>query len=640
MADDMTLLRDYAAHHSGEAFGTLVARHINLVYSVALRQVRDPHLAEEITQAVFIILARKAGSLGPKTILPGWLCRTARYVSANALTIQRRRQRREQEAYMQSALNEPEPDMDLWRQIAPLLDEALAELGQKDHDALVLRYFEGKSLGEVGVAIGANEDTARMRINRALEKLRKFLMKRGVASTTAIIGGTISANSVQAAPVALTKVVTAIAITKGVAAGGSTLTLIKGALKLMAWTKINTAVVVGACILNSAGTTGMVVKKFTALSAEDIFKHPEDSYLEKAPPVLILRPARYAGRGMRLDHMHGPPFSQVSERFVELGYPLNWIISVAYDTSPERMILPPNMPSGAFDLLDALSNNPKGALQSEIRKQFGLVAYLETKQEDVLALRIGAASAPRLKVNPSNSTDHGISVGSGELKLVNFAMSGSERVLTGGDLKTAVVKTNLDDSIVNVLGGYYLGVPVIDETGLKGSYDIKLQWDGKLKGDDQRKAIGRALSEQLGLELVPTNMPVEMLVVEYENGRELEPPLKQVSWAAVGQATPEATFQSAFAAMNQGDVDAYFACLTPDFLKHFMQTDGKGQSDDQIAAHLKNNAAEVVAFQIVSKEQLSDSEAVLYVRSTRLGNAHVTMKRINGEWKMDEDIRH
>jgi RNA polymerase sigma factor (sigma-70 family) len=247
MTDDATLLREYAGRNSEEAFTALVSRHINLVYSVALRQVRDPHLAEEITQAVFIILARKAKSLGPKTILPGWLCRTARNVSANALTMQRRRQRREQEAYMQSTLNEPAAD-ETWRQIAPLLDDALARLGQKDHDALVLRFFENKSLGEVGLAIGASEDTARMRVNRALEKLRKFFTKCGVNSTTEIIAGTISANSVQAAPVALAKTVTAVALAKGVAVSASTLTLIKGALKIMAWTKVKTAVVAGVAI--------------------------------------------------------------------------------------------------------------------------------------------------------------------------------------------------------------------------------------------------------------------------------------------------------------------------------------------------------------------------------------------------------
>src|SRR5450759_4848978 len=239
--DDLTLLREYARRNSEAAFAALVARQVNLVYSVALRQVRDPLMAEEITQAVFIILARKSDSLGDQTILPGWLCRTARYASANALTIQRRRQHREQEAHMQSILNEAEPmHEETWNQIAPLLDGAMEQLGQKDHDALVLRFFEGRNFKEVGAALGASEDAAKMRVNRALEKLRKFFTKRGVSSTAAIIAGTISANSVQAAPVALAKSVTAVAIAKGAAASGSTLTLIKGALKIMAWTKAKT----------------------------------------------------------------------------------------------------------------------------------------------------------------------------------------------------------------------------------------------------------------------------------------------------------------------------------------------------------------------------------------------------------------
>jgi RNA polymerase sigma factor (sigma-70 family) len=277
MTDDMALLQEYAQRNSEDAFAALVSRYINLVYSIALRQVRDAHLAEEITQAVFIILARKAGSLGSKTILPGWLCRTARYASANALTIQRRRQRREQEAHMQSLLNESESDD--WTQIAPLLDRAMAQLGEKDHDAIVLRFFDGRDLKAVGLALGTSEDAAKKRVSRAVEKLREFFVKRGVASTTAIIAGAISANSVQAAPALLAKSVTVVAIAKGAAASGSTLTLIQGALKIMAWTKAKMAVVVAAGVILTAGTTTVVVKavhlaqeKAQESRAADLFK--------------------------------------------------------------------------------------------------------------------------------------------------------------------------------------------------------------------------------------------------------------------------------------------------------------------------------------------------------------------------------
>jgi RNA polymerase sigma factor (sigma-70 family) len=262
MNDDLTLLREYARRNSDEAFAALVARHVNLVYSVALRQVRDVGMTQEITQAVFIILARKADSLGDKTVLSGWLCRTARYASANALTIQRRRQRREQEAHMQAFLTEAANERasdETWKEIAPLLDAAMEKLGPKDHDAVVLRFFENKNFAEVGAALGASEDAAKMRVSRALEKLRKFFTTRGVDSTAATIAETISIKSVQAAPVALAKSVTAVALTKGVAASTSTLTLINGALKIMAWTKAKTAAVAGACVLLAAGTTTLTI---------------------------------------------------------------------------------------------------------------------------------------------------------------------------------------------------------------------------------------------------------------------------------------------------------------------------------------------------------------------------------------------
>ncbi|HWD92232.1 MAG TPA: sigma-70 family RNA polymerase sigma factor [Verrucomicrobiae bacterium] len=252
MTDDITLLREYARCNSEEAFAALVSRHVNLVYSVALRDVQDPYLAEEITQAVFIILARKAESFDSKVVLSGWLCRTVRYTSANALTVQRRRQQREREAYMQSILNEPEPDA--WKQIAPVLSGAMSQLAQKDHDAVVLRFFEGKSFQEIGTALGASENAAKKRVAYALEKLRKFFLKHGIASTTATIAVALSTNSVEAAPTALAKTATAVAIAKGTVASGSTLVLVKGALKIMAWTKAQTAIAISVVAILAAST--------------------------------------------------------------------------------------------------------------------------------------------------------------------------------------------------------------------------------------------------------------------------------------------------------------------------------------------------------------------------------------------------
>src|SRR5882724_5890369 len=251
--DDIALLKQFAENDSELAFAEIVSRHLNLVYSTALRPVGNAHAAQEISQAVFIILARKAKSLGAKTILSGWLYQTTRLTAANYLRTVIRRRNREQEAYMQSTLNETADET--WLQIAPILDDAISKLGAKDRDAIVLRFFENKNLGEVGAALGASEDAAKMRVNRALEKLRKIFTKRSAAFSAAAIAGAVSANSVQAAPVGLAKTISAVAIAKGAAAGGSTLTLVKGALKIMAWTKMKSAVVAGAVVLLAAGTT-------------------------------------------------------------------------------------------------------------------------------------------------------------------------------------------------------------------------------------------------------------------------------------------------------------------------------------------------------------------------------------------------
>ena len=248
--DDHELLAEFARRESETAFAALVARYVNLVYSAALRFTGNPHHAEEITQAVFIILARKAGSLRHGTVLSGWLYQTARLTAANFVKGEIRRQHREQEAYMQSTLNEP--DAAAWEQLAPLLDEAMGGLGETDRNAVVLRFFENKTAAEVAAALKLTEAAAHKRVSRALEKLRRFFTKRGVILSAALITGAVSANSVQAAPAGLAATVTTTA-TKGTAISAALITLVKGTMKTMTWVKLKFAIGVGVTALLAGG---------------------------------------------------------------------------------------------------------------------------------------------------------------------------------------------------------------------------------------------------------------------------------------------------------------------------------------------------------------------------------------------------
>ncbi len=228
---DHELLRDYAQTGAEAAFAELVRRHVALVHSAALRQVRDAHAAEEITQAVFIVLARKAARLGPNTVLAGWLLKAARYAVSTHIRATVRRTRREQEAAMQATLNEPAAEAQAWEQLAPHLDDALAALGEADRAAIALRYFEKKTAGEIAAALKVNEVAAQKRISRALEKLRNLFHKRGVVLQATLIASAVSANAVQAAPASVAVAVATVA--KGVGATESIAVLAGGTLKLM-----------------------------------------------------------------------------------------------------------------------------------------------------------------------------------------------------------------------------------------------------------------------------------------------------------------------------------------------------------------------------------------------------------------------
>ncbi len=208
MDTDPDLLRRYTDQRDQAAFAELVKRHLGLVHATALRLLGgDRHLAQDVTQAAFTELARQAGALRDRATLAGWLHHTARFLALNAVRTEHRRREREQEAY---AMNETDTTPDAaWARFAPVLDDAVAALDDADRDALLLRFFSDQSHRELGAQLGLSEDAARMRVARALARLRAHFSKRGVTTTAALLSLTLGVHGSTPAPAGLAASVTA-----------------------------------------------------------------------------------------------------------------------------------------------------------------------------------------------------------------------------------------------------------------------------------------------------------------------------------------------------------------------------------------------------------------------------------------------
>ncbi len=236
--DDWQLLQEYARRGSEAAFRSLVERHIGLVHAAARRQVADSQLAEEVTQAVFILLARKAGSLRQGVVLPGWLFRTTRFVAARALRAERRRHQREQEACEMQNL---ESVQTAGASLSPLLDEALGRLGERERNAVLLRFAHDQSLREVGRQLGISEEAAKKRVSRALERLRSFFAGRGFTVSIGVLAGVFAHELAQGAPAALATRIVAGALTANIANYSALPALVRETLEAWRWARLKLA---------------------------------------------------------------------------------------------------------------------------------------------------------------------------------------------------------------------------------------------------------------------------------------------------------------------------------------------------------------------------------------------------------------
>jgi RNA polymerase sigma factor (sigma-70 family) len=262
MADSQELLGEYVKNGSESAFREVVARYVDLVYSAAVRLVNgDTHLAQDVTQIVFVDLARMARTFSPHIMLGGWLHRHTCFVASKTMRTERRRQTRERIAMEMNALGDhTAANLGM---VAPIIDEAVNQLGAEDRQAILLRFFEQRDFRAVGEALGSNEEAARKRVNRALEKLQILLKHRGVVLSSAGLATALGAGVVTAAPVGLGS---AIAGTALLSATASTATFTF--LNVITMTKLQ-AGITGAIALALAIPLVMQYKSQSKLRADN-----------------------------------------------------------------------------------------------------------------------------------------------------------------------------------------------------------------------------------------------------------------------------------------------------------------------------------------------------------------------------------
>jgi RNA polymerase sigma factor (sigma-70 family) len=459
MKSDLELLRDYAQNKSEESFAELVRRHVNLVYSAALRQVRSPQLAEEVTQSVFTDLARNAGKLsnatGGSPVLTAWLYQVAHRTAIDVVRRESRRQLREQIASEMNAMNATASD---WTHVEPFLDEAMHALDETDRAAVLLRYFENKSLREVGQTLGTSDDAAQKRVSRAVERLREFFSKRNVTVGAGGLAVLISANAVQAAPVGL-----AVTISSAAALAGTTLatTTTATTTKIIAMTTLQKTVIT-AMLAAAVGTGIYEARQASRLRDENQSLRQQTAQLQTDNEGLSNRVAQ-ASRSPSLS-------SERLRELLKLRGEVGVLRRQQHELEQATGAAQSKTPGPASQPASGANPQPNKPAPFQVQ----LVFDEPGEDTEPMTNNASGASGETLHVQKTPLMDY-TAISSATVK--RDASSGNPEINVelsdvGKELFAAVTKENINNRLAIVLGGHLYLAPVIRSEITEGKVQI------------------------------------------------------------------------------------------------------------------------------------------------------------------------
>jgi RNA polymerase sigma factor (sigma-70 family) len=484
MKDDAQLLRDFAATRSEAAFAEIVRRQVALVHSAALRQVNgDAHLAQDVTQLVFTDLARKAGEVARHRVLAGWLFTSTRFAAAKLVRGERRRQAREAEAHLMNEITRDETAKLDWERVRPVLDETLAELGEADREAILLRFFEGRDFAEVGARLQLSDNAARMRVERALDKLHGLLAKRGVTSTTAALSVALGANAGLAACVTGVALTGAGAVAAGVAASGGGW----AATTFMTMTKLQLGI---SGALAVAGVTGLVLQaQSNAELREEVAALRRDSgtmATARAENVALKRVAAEVA-GMRGD---GAQFERLSEEAAALKVRMAEVARAASAQVYERAQLD-QAPKPKFQARPKYPAELRAAgVAGEVVVEFVVDANGDVR--DAKAVKMELQGKEVAKSDGSMTATGNGAGGNVAVKLSEFVVAGAGGSTMNG-VPTADAARRLEEAAVEAVSQWKF------DAGLKGGRAVNTKIQVPIKftlAEGKAPGAGAALEEK------------------------------------------------------------------------------------------------------------------------------------------------